>query len=201
MSREQAGADRAQGAHGLWTLPNVLSMLRLVGVPIFLWAILTGHDTVAVVTLMLSGVTDYLDGKIARKFGLTSPVGALLDPIADRLYIFTTVLGLAYRDIIPWWLVVVLVGRDALLAVMLLTSRSTRRGIPVHFVGKAATFNLLYAFPCLLLADGTGWLADLARPVGWGFAWWGIALYWVSVLIYALEVATAVSRDRRARAA
>lgn len=187
---------------GLWTLPNVLSMLRLVGVPIFLWAILTRHDGIAVATLMLSGITDYLDGKIARRFNLVSAVGALLDPIADRLYIFTTVLGLAYRDVIPWWLVVVLVGRDALLAAMLLLVRPVRRlGLPVHFVGKAATFNLLYAFPLLLLADGTGTVAEVSRAVGWGFAWWGIGLYLVSALIYVLEVLTVLGSRRGFRAA
>lgn len=211
MSRDEIGVPgrgeqtlaREPVDHGLWTLPNALSMLRFVGVPIFLWAILTEHDGIAVVTLMISGATDYLDGKIARKFNLMSSVGALLDPIADRLYIFTTVLGLAYREIIPWWLVVVLVGRDALLSVMLLVIRGYRRhGLPVHFVGKAATFNLLYAFPCLLLADGTGIVADVARPLGWGFAWWGIGLYLVSALIYLLEVLTVVGgRGRGLRAA
>lgn len=183
---------------GVWTLPNVLSTLRLVGVPVFLWAILTRHDGIALATLMLSGVTDYLDGKIARTFGLTSRLGATLDPIADRLYIFTTVLALAYREVIPWWLVVVLVGRDAVLSLALLAVRSeAARGLPVHFVGKAATFNLLYAFPCLLLADGDGRLAEIARPLGWGFAWWGIGLYVVSAVIYLLEVWTLASRRAR----
>lgn len=185
-----------------WTLPNALSALRLVGVPVFLWAILTEHDGIAVVTLMLSGITDYLDGKIARRFNLTSALGAVLDPVADRLYIFTTVLGLAYREIIPWWLVAVLVGRDVLLSLLLLTVRRVRRhGLPVHFVGKAATFNLLYAFPLLLLADGSGTLAEFSRAVGWGFTWWGIGLYWVSALIYALEVLTVLGNRGRVRAA
>nr|WP_218913232.1 CDP-alcohol phosphatidyltransferase family protein [Janibacter alkaliphilus] len=179
-----------------------MSALRLVGVPVFLWAILTEHDGIAVVTLMLSGITDYLDGKIARRFNLTSALGAVLDPVADRLYIFTTVLGLAYREIIPWWLVAVLVGRDVLLSLLLLTVRRVRRhGLPVHFVGKAATFNLLYAFPLLLLADGSGTLAEVSRAVGWGFTWWGIGLYWVSALIYALEVLTVLGNRGRVRAA
>lgn len=210
MSREHHGEpvtaaeDKAAAApaRGPWTLPNLLSAARLVGVPIFLWAILTRHDGIAVTTLMISGVTDYLDGKIARRYGLTSELGAMLDPVADRLYILTTVLGLAYREIIPWWLVVVLVGRDALLSVMLLVVRRLRpTGLPVHFVGKAATFNLLYAFPLLLLADGRGAVADLARPVGWGFAWWGIGLYWVSALIYLLQVLTLAGSRRGLRAA
>ena len=118
------------------TVPNVLSMLRLVGVPIFLWAILAQHDIIALVTLMLSGISDYLDGKIARHFGLVSRVGQLLDPLADRLYIATTLFGLAWRGIIPWWLVAVLVVRELLLAVVLMViKRYGQTGLPVHFVG------------------------------------------------------------------
>lgn len=183
------------------TLPNALSVLRLLGVPLFLWAILTGRDGLALITLMASGITDYLDGKLARALGMTSRVGALLDPLADRLYIFTTVVALAWRDVIPWWLVVLLAARDAVLAVLLLVAgRQVRAQIPVHFVGKAATFNLLYAFPLLLLADGRGTLADLALPLGWAFAWWGVWLYWISIAIYGLEVTTARRTRGAARA-
>lgn len=183
------------------TLPNALSLLRLLGVPLFLWAILTGRDGLALITLMASGITDYLDGKLARALGMTSRVGALLDPLADRLYIFTTVVALAWRDVIPWWLVVLLAARDAVLAVLLLVAgRQVRAQLPVHFVGKAATFNLLYAFPLLLLADGRGTLADLALPLGWAFAWWGVWLYWISIAIYGLEVTTARRTRGAARA-
>jgi cardiolipin synthase len=171
------------------TVPNVLSTIRLLGVPLFLWAILSGRDGLALVLLMASGITDYLDGKIARKFGLESRVGQLLDPIADRLYIVSTLLGLAWREIIPWWVVWVLFAREAFMAVVvLIAKRHGWNGLPVHFVGKAATFNLLYAFPLLLLADGEGTFAHLARPVGWGFAWWGIVLYWVAGLLYAVQL-------------
>lgn len=177
------------GSDRVWTIPNVLSMLRLVGVPVFLWAILNSHDTLALVVLMASGISDYLDGKIARKFGLTSKLGAVLDPVADRLYILSTLLGLAWREIIPWWLVVVLLAREVFLTVLLLIARTKGlREMPVHFVGKAATFNLLYAFPLLLLADGDGTLATISRPIAWAFAWWGIVLYWVAGLIYVVQL-------------
>jgi cardiolipin synthase len=183
-AKDESASDR------VLTVPNLLSSLRLVGVPVFLWLILSEHDGWALVVLMLSGVTDYLDGKIARKFGLVSKVGALLDPIADRLYILTTLLALAWREIIPWWLVAVLLGRELFMALVLLWARS--RGhptLPVHFVGKAATFNLLYAFPLLLLGDGTSTFAEVARAVGWAFAWWGTALYWVAGVLYAVQAA------------
>jgi cardiolipin synthase (CMP-forming) len=183
----------------LLTLPNVLSALRLVGVPIFIWAILTKHDGIALTTLILSGLSDYLDGKIARRFHLESRVGQLLDPIADRLYILSTLLGLAYRAIIPWWLVAVLVGREVFMSVVLLVAkRHGQTGLPVHFVGKAATFNLLYAFPFLLLAQGESTFAQWALPIGWAFAWWGTILYWMAGAMYAVQVRHVVASARTA---
>jgi cardiolipin synthase (CMP-forming) len=184
------------------TLPNALSVMRLVGVPIFLWAILAEHDVIALVTLMLSGLSDYLDGKIARRFGLESQLGQLLDPLADRLYIATTLFGLAWRDIIPWWLVAALVGRELLLAgVLWWLRRYGQIGLPVHFVGKAATFNLLYAFPLLLLGDGQSAFAAWALPIGWAFAWWGTVLYWVAGVMYIVQARRVVATRPAARTA
>ena len=183
----------------IFTLPNVLSVLRLVGVPVFLWAILAGHDAIALATLMLSGVSDYLDGKIARHFGLISRVGQLLDPLADRLYIATTLFGLAWREIIPWWLVALLVSREVLLAgVLAVIKRYGQTGLPVHFVGKAATFNLLYAFPLLLLGEGDSTFAKVALPVGWAFAWWGTVLYWLAGVMYLIQAWQVVAQGRAA---
>jgi cardiolipin synthase (CMP-forming) len=179
--------------HRVLTVPNVLSSLRLVGVPLFLWLILAEHDGWALLVLMLSGITDYLDGKIARRFGLVSRLGQLLDPLADRLYILTTLLGLAWRDIIPWWLVAALLARELLLVALLgVLKRHGYLALPVHFVGKAATFCLLYAFPLLLLADGNGDLATVARAIGWGFAWWGTGLYWVAGVMYVVQTVSVV---------
>ncbi len=171
------------------TLPNVLSVLRLVGVPIFLWAILAGQDALALLVLSLSGLSDYFDGKIARRFGLISRIGQLLDPLADRLYILSTLLGLAWRSIIPWWLVAILLAREAYMAVVLLIAkRYGLTGMPVHFIGKAATFNLLYAFPLLLLGEGESVFAQWALPIGWAFAWWGTVLYWLAGIVYAVQL-------------
>ncbi len=185
-----AGEDQEEvTSDQVLNVPNALSALRLAGVPVFLWAILAHHDALALILLVASGVTDYLDGKIARRYGLVTRLGQLLDPIADRLYIVATLIGLAVRDIIPWWLVVVLFAREAWMGVVqLIARRHGLTALPVHFVGKAATFNLLYAFPLLLLGDGGGWVAAVARPVGWGFAWWGTWLYWVAGLLYAVQL-------------
>jgi len=181
------------------TPPNVLSMLRLVCVPIFLWLIWTGQDNWAVVVLTLSGVSDYLDGKVARHYNLVTRVGQLLDPLADRLYILSTLLGLAWREIIPWWLVAILVSREVFGTALLLVVRHYGyRALPVHFIGKAATFNLLFAFPVILLGQGDSALAAVALPCGWAFAWWGTVLYWVAGVMYAVQTRDIV---RAARAA
>ena len=177
----------AQRTDQVLTLPNALSVLRLLGVPVFLWLILTGHDGAAVLVLMLSGVTDYLDGKIARAWNQMSRIGALLDPAADRLYILATLVGLTVRGVVPLWLTLVLVGRDVVLALALVVLRRSGWGPPpVHYLGKAATFNLLAGFPLILLGEWDSLLGDLSHAFGWAFAIWGTTLYlWAGVLYLA----------------
>jgi cardiolipin synthase len=187
----------------VWTVPNLLSMIRLAGVPVFLWLILGPEaDGWALVLLMVSGVTDFLDGYLARKLGQTSTLGQILDPVADRLYILAVVVGLALREVIPWWVAVSLPLRDLLLwgLVPLLRTRGYS-ALPVHFLGKAATFNLLYAFPLLLLGDGDGTVATLANVFGWAFAIWGIGLYWWAGILYAWQVRTLLATTERRAAA
>ena len=168
------------------TVPNILSALRLLGVPLFLWLILVPEaDWLAILVLAIAGFTDWLDGYLARKWHQISRVGQLLDPVADRLYILATLIGLLLRGIVPLWFVLLLVSRDLIMSVVLaVLKRRGVTGLPVHFVGKAATFCLLYAFPLLLLGDGAGWLADAAKVIGWAFAVWGTALYWWAAVLY-----------------
>lgn len=174
----------------VFTVPNLLSFLRLLGVPLFLWLVLVREaDGWAFVVLAVSAFTDYLDGKLARRWHQISRLGQVLDPLADRLYVFSTVVALTLREIVPIWFAVLLVGRDVFLAFLVPPLR--RRGLtvlPVHFLGKAATFCLLYALPLLLLGDGDSTLAMLARVFGWAFAVWGVGLYWWAGLIYAEQV-------------
>ncbi|MGF7239224.1 MAG: CDP-alcohol phosphatidyltransferase family protein [Frankia sp.] len=180
------------------TVPNLLSALRLAGVPIFLWLTLGPHDDgVAFAILAFAGVSDYLDGKLARALNQTSRLGVVLDPLADRLYILATILALTVRGIVPWWFAVVLLSRDVILLGIPPVLRRLGYGttLPVHFIGKAATFNLLYAFPLLLLSDGHSWLATAARPAGWAFAIWGTALYWWSGILYWVQI-VGLSRQR-----
>ncbi|MGN6779887.1 MAG: CDP-alcohol phosphatidyltransferase family protein [Marmoricola sp.] len=186
-----AAAQPSQ-ASAVWTVPNLISMLRLLGVPLFLWLVLGPEaDLWALVVLMVSGVTDWLDGHLARRWGQTSRLGEVLDPVADRLYILAVVVGLALREIVPWWVAAILPLRDLLLWGLVPFLR--RRGysaLPVHYLGKAATFNLLYAFPLLFVGDGEGTLARLAQVFGWAFAVWGTGLYWWAGILYAWQVRT-----------
>lgn len=177
------------------TIPNALSALRVLGVPLFLWLILgPQRDGWALIVLMLSGITDYADGWLARRLHQTSRLGQLLDPAADRLYILATLIGLTARDIVPLWLTLALVARDLMLVACVprLLKLGFGPALPVHYLGKAATFNLLYAFPCLLLSDGSGpgmtAMQTLASVFGWAFAIWGSALYWWAGLLYVIQV-------------
>jgi cardiolipin synthase len=181
----------AEGTDRLWTIPNALSILRLLGVPLFLWLLLGPHaDAWALVVLMVSGFTDWLDGVLARKLNQMSAFGTLLDPLADRLYILATLVGLVLRHVIPLWLALIIVGRDVVLAVCLPLLRRAGYAPPsVHYLGKAATFCLLYAFPLLLLGTYHGTLADIARPTAWAFTIWGTALYLLSGAVYLRQVA------------
>ena len=189
--------------HQVLTIPNLISVVRLAGVPLFLWLVLVPEaDGWALAVLFVSGVSDYADGYLARRLNQTSKVGEILDPVADRLYILSTVVGLAVRGIIPWWVAVILPARDAFLRCLVPFLRT--RGyssLPVHFLGKAATANLLYAFPLLLLGDAAGTLPTLAKVFGWAFAIWGIGLYWWAGLLYAWQVRKLlVDHHRRAPA-
>jgi len=182
------------------TLPNALSVLRLLGVPLFLWLLLGPHaDGWAVVVLMVAGFTDWADGKLARALGQGSKLGALLDPAADRLYIVATLVAFVLRDVVPLWVVAALVGRELVLGVVLLLLR--RAGWPplqVHYLGKAATFLLLYAFPLLLLADGDGPLPTLARPFAYALTVWGGALYLLAGVLYVVQAVGLLRSDRYA---
>jgi cardiolipin synthase len=167
------------------TLPNALSLLRLLGVPVFLWLILAVHaDVAAFVLLVVAGASDWFDGYLARRLQQTSRLGTLLDPLADRLYIAATLIGLAIRGLIPWWLVILLAARELLLLTLLpRLRRHGRLSLPVTYVGKAATFALLWGFPLLLLGGLPTWGVAIAA-FGWAFALWGTYLYWWAGLRY-----------------
>ncbi len=172
----------------MWTVPNVLSFIRLAIIPIFLWQLLAGNDLVALLLLVGASVTDFFDGWIARRFGQVSRLGQLLDPAADRLYMLTTLLGLCLRDVFPWWVMALLVGRDVFLLVLGVVLANHGFGpLPVHHLGKAATFVLFYAMPLFMLGLAVPTIAPVSQPIAIAALVWGTFLYWWAGVIYFLE--------------
>ena len=170
------------------TIPNLLTLARALGIPLFLYLVLAKEEMgLAILTLVIAGASDYFDGKLARAWNQESRLGELMDPAVDRLYIISVLVAMFATQVVPLWVLALIAGRDILLGLLLLVMKS--RGIPpfkVTYLGKAATFNLLYALPLLLLTkSSSGALADAAYIFGWGFAGWGIALYLWTGMSYA----------------
>jgi cardiolipin synthase len=182
------------------TVPNLISFARLAGVPLFLYLFLVAERYGwAVTVLAIGGTSDWIDGYLARRLGQVSRLGELLDPLADRLYILATLIAFTAKGVVPWWFTIALLTREAVLLVTLLILRRYGMGPPpVHYLGKTATFILLFAFPVLLLAWSTaGTVHAIAYANGWALAWWGLALYWLAGVLY-LQQFFGVVRARRA---
>jgi cardiolipin synthase len=175
-------------ASSIATWPNALTGLRALGIPLFVYLALGPEaDGWAIAVLAVGGATDYFDGKLARALGQESKLGEILDPTIDRLYILATLIVLYMREAIPLWLIAILIARDAVLALLALALAAKGKApLKVTFVGKAATFNLLYAFPFLLLALSESLLGEIAFILGWAFAIWGVALYVATGISYFL---------------
>ncbi|MBF0687539.1 MAG: CDP-alcohol phosphatidyltransferase family protein [Cellulomonas sp.] len=181
------------------TVPNAISLARLLMVPVFAWLVAQGHDAWALAVLLLSGASDWLDGVLARRMHQVTRLGQMLDPAADRLFILVTLVGLAWRGVVPLWLVAVLVARDVVLAAMLFAlARSGYPPLRVHLAGKAGTFAIMYAFPLLLLSEWPAPVGVVAGVLGWACALWGVALYWFAGVLYLTQAASVMRRDARA---
>lgn len=165
----------------MFTLPNLLSLLRaFLIIPFVIWAG-QGRDWPALIVLAIASITDYLDGKAARVLKQESKLGAMLDPAIDRLFIAASIYVLWERELFPIWVVLLLIGRDLVLLFINLALKSRGRALlEVNFIGKAATFNLLYAFPLLFLSQQPGALGAIGYVFGWAFSVWGIALYLIT---------------------
>lgn len=193
-------ADAPAVSDRILTVPNALSSLRLLMVPVFFVLVLLSEDLWALGVVAVSVVTDYFDGMIARRFDLVTRLGQLIDPAADRLFIFAAVIGLAVRGVVPWWLVVLVVSRDVfILGLGVLLARHGYGPLPVHHLGKIATFALFSALPILMLGEAVPVLAQVTVPIGWAFALWGAFLYWWAGIVYAIETRRVVLLERAAR--
>jgi cardiolipin synthase len=179
------------------TVPNILSFIRLALVPVFLVLIIIGEDVWALATLVFSSATDYLDGYIARRFKQITRLGQLLDPAADRLFIFATLIGLASREIVPWWFVAVILGRDAMLVVLGVVLANFGHGpLPVHHLGKVATFCLFYALPLIMVGRAFPDVAMVTDPIAWAFASWGAFTYWWAGFVYVGQASRVIHNSR-----
>jgi phosphatidylglycerophosphate synthase len=180
----------------LLTVPNVLSGLRLALIPVFVYLLLVTHaDGWALATLIFSGASDWADGKIARLLNQSSKLGEYLDPAVDRLYMVTVPIAFGLRGIVPWWIIAVLLARDVLLAAALPLLRT--RGItalPVIYVGKAATFALMSAFPMILGGQFDALWSRVVLACGWAFLIWGMYMYVWSFVVYAVQVVLVLRR-------
>jgi cardiolipin synthase len=183
------------------TIPNILSLLRLLLIPVFLVLLVLGHFGWALLLIAVSAITDFVDGYVARHFNQVSRLGQLLDPAVDRLFILSTLLGLGWVGVLPWWLVAVIVARDALLLILGVVLANHRFGpLPVHHLGKMGTFAILFAMPVLLAAAAFPDLAAVALPLGWAAAIWGVFLYWWAGVAYILQAARMIREVRVAAA-
>lgn len=193
---DSAARELASNDAGVFTVPNLISLSRLLGVPFFFTAIVTHHHGWALLLLMYAGISDWADGTIARRFGQYSRLGEKLDPAADRLYIGFTLIGLAIVGLVSWWLVAIIVARDVVMIPYLAwLRRHDVDDLPVHYLGKAATMLLLYSFPILLLGEVFPRTFEVARAFGWAFGLSGMVLYWASGALYFSQRKQALAAD------
>lgn len=178
------------------TVPNALSGLRLLLVPVIGWLVASGgHDRLAVALLIVAGFTDWLDGFLARRWNQVTAMGVLLDPLADRLAILTFAVALTVRGILPLWAAAAIGLRDLVLACTLPALRARGRwALPVTRVGKAATFGLLSSFPLLYIAHTV--FAGIAS-LSLGLTGLSVALYWAAGAGYLRQVAVILRGEPR----
>jgi cardiolipin synthase len=182
------------------TVPNLLSLARILLIPAFVWLLLN-RGTELPGLLLLGGVvaTDWVDGYVARRTGQVSTVGKVLDPVADRLAIAAALVALVVRGAFPLWAALLVLVRDALVlaaGAILLASRGVR--IEVRWVGKLSTFTLMWAIPAIAWGNLDFPLASVAVVVGWALFAGGILAYYGAAVMYAGDLAAAV-RSRQTR--
>jgi cardiolipin synthase len=180
VAGESAGAAESR----IWTIPNLL---------------IVGDYVAALIVLIVASLTDLLDGYLARRLNQVTRLGQLLDPAADRLYIFAALLGLAAHGLVPWWIVIVIVARDVFLLVLGVVLANHGYGpLPVHQLGKVATFALFFGLPVIMLGLAFPVVQPVSEPIGWAITLWGAFLYWWAGVIYAIETARVIRIPRLA---
>ena len=182
------------------TIPNVLSLLRILLVPVFLGLVIAEEYGYAVLTLAISSITDFADGFIARRFHQVTRLGQLLDPAADRLFILSTLIGIVWAGVVPWGFLALILVRELMLVGIGIALANVGHGpLPSHHLGKLSTFCLLFGFPVLLLSLAAPDIAWFVSPLGWAIAIWGAFLYWWSGFLYLIQAVRLVRESRVAR--
>lgn len=168
------------------TIPNIVSLTRLVGVfALIYFGLISPNYVVVLVLFGYAGFSDWLDGFLARKLNQFSELGEKLDPLADRLYIFVALMITLSENLIPVWVVTAVVLREGFLAFVFAILRIRGFSIPpVHYIGKAGTLMLMYAFP-LIVAGNIDWFAhEFVEWVGTAFLAWAVVTYWFAGYLY-----------------
>ncbi len=183
------------------TIPNVLSLARLLCLPVFLWLLFSRHSRYhAALLLAALGTTDWVDGYIARHFHQVSTLGKILDPTADRLLLLGGVLGILIDGSVPIWVAVATLAREALVgSVAVILAIAGARRLDVQWAGKAGTFGLLCAFPLFLAAhSGASW-HHTAGWLAWCCALPGLAFSYYAAVTYVPLARQALADGRRTR--
>lgn len=205
--REDGKRFSPPAQHRIWTIPNLISFLRILTIPLIAWLICSsqpGHASRliwALVLLSVSAASDGVDGYIARRFNQVSVLGQILDPVADRLLVICSAVALCITNVIPWWIVILLALRDLfLLCVIVILAQYGYGPLPVHFVGKTGTFLVMMAIPVLIIShfahSTTSYVFYIFRCIGLAFVWWGIGLYWLAGIIYTIQAIKVIRHDR-----
>jgi cardiolipin synthase len=190
-----------EGLDRILTAPNVITMLRLLCIPLFVWLLFGGHhQTAAAILLAVLGATDWIDGYVARHFGQVSTLGKVLDPIADRVLVGTAVISIMVYGAVPLWFGIATIAREVLVSamVLLLASLGAAR-IDVLWVGKAGTFGLMFAYPTFLLGYGDATWQEPIKVIGWVTGIVGLALAWYAAGSYIGPARKALRDGRAAR--
>jgi cardiolipin synthase (CMP-forming) len=171
--------------HKVWTIPNLISFTRMLLIPVFAWAFLTGgKDVAALVLLAVIGTTDWVDGFVARKTGQVSKLGKLLDPVADRMAIIVVLLALMFRGVVAVPLAAVLLVRDLIVSVLfpILEAKGVPR-LPVNRTGKWAT-AFIFTGMAFAAASVLEPVEDFARLASFALLVVGAVLYWLAGALY-----------------
>ncbi len=186
------------------TVPNAITMVRLLCVPLFLWLLFGrshGQGRYPAAFLLGGlGATDWVDGYLARRLGQVSELGKILDPTADRILLGVGVVAIMVDGSVPLWLGIVVLAREVLVAgaVLALAAAGARR-IDVQWAGKAGTFALMFAFPLFLVSHSTAGWKDVAAVLAWLFAIPGLLFGWYAVITYIPLARKAVAEGRAGR--